>query len=159
MAAVKSSGRPGHKPLAAKKHSSARKTKGKAKINLSPAKKGKRSRKAATKYSSLKAKQMMVDKVKRLIWSALQPITEAIITHAETGNLAAAKELFDFAGVYALPMPDDENAGAAAAPAPTPPAAVPLPAAKPALVHPIDLFFEKIGVDPSTATRPDTEVA
>jgi hypothetical protein len=159
MAAVKSSGRPANKAQGAKKHASVRKSKAKTRINPAPAKGGKKRIKAAAKCSSLKAKQLIVDKVKRLIWSSLQPITEAIIIHAETGNLAAAKELFDFAGVYALPMPDDENVAAGAAPVPVPAAITQTPAAKPALVHPIDLFFDKVGVPPSTATKPETEVA
>jgi hypothetical protein len=46
-------------------------------------------------------------------------------------------------------LPDDENAAAAALPVPAP--GTEEAAAQPAQVHPIDLFFDKIGVPPSTA--------
>jgi hypothetical protein len=110
---------------------------------------------SAQAFSSLKAKQLTVERMKRAIWASLLKINEAIINAASNGNLASAKELFHFAGVYSLPNPDEENAAVAAMPVfggetPT--------VAEPAQVHPIDLFFKKIGVEPSCA-EPESEVA
>ena len=56
-------------------------------------------------FSSLKAKQLTVERMKRAIWASLSKINEAIINAASNGNLASAKELFHFAGVYSLPNP------------------------------------------------------
>ena len=109
--------------------------------------------KSSTKYSSLKSKQMAVENARRSIWSSMQNITEALISNAKTGNLSTAKELFDFAGGYSLAEPEDENAAVA-----VPPAPVPEPVAEPAKVHPIDLFLNKLGIEPSTA-QPESEVA
>jgi hypothetical protein len=98
---------------------------------------------------------LTVEKMKRAIWESLLKINDAIISAASNGNLASAKELFHFAGVYSLPNPDEENAAAAALPAS---AAAPEPPPEPAPVHPIDLFFKKIGVEPS-CLEPEPEVA
>jgi hypothetical protein len=117
-------------------------------------KSNKKPRKSSASYSSLKARQMTVERLKRSIWASLQKINEAIINNATSGNLAAAKELFNFAGVYSLPTPDDEEAVAAQLAVPASPAATP----EPASVHPIDLFFKKLGVEPSTA-EPEPEIA
>jgi hypothetical protein len=70
-------------------------------------------------FSSVKSKQMLVQRIKRAIWASFQEINESIITLAKSGNTAAAKTLFDFAGVYSLPSGDDENvtANVAASPA------------------------------------------
>ena len=65
--------------------------------------------KAGSAFSSLKAKQLTVERMKRTIWASLLKINEAIINAASNGNLASAKELFHFAGVYSLPNPDEEN--------------------------------------------------
>lgn len=117
--------------------------------------KKKRRGRPAPAFSSLKAKQLTVERMKRTIWASLLKINEAIINAASNGNLASAKELFHFAGVYSLPNPDEENVAVAA---------VPMcggevsPVAEPAQVHPIDLFFKKIGVEPSCA-EPESEVA
>jgi hypothetical protein len=45
-----------------------------------------------------------------------------------------------------------------AAPVPAPIAETPASSAEPGIVHPIDLFFKKIGVEPSDG-RPESEVA
>lgn len=163
MALVKSSGRSGKKPGtaaaphkgAAKKSQASRKgTSGKQAGSKKP--KPKKNNKSSAKFASLKAKQMTVDKMKRTVWASLQKITESVIDTATLGNLAAAKEMYSLAGVYDLPTPDDENAAAAAAPVPAPPAEAAI--AKAAPVHPIDAFFDKIGIPPSTA-EPEAESA
>jgi|HubBroStandDraft_6_1064221.scaffolds.fasta_scaffold1302561_2 hypothetical protein len=156
MALAKSSSRFGKKPAAvaapqkgaAKKPQTANKGKS-AKPAGSKSSKSKKSSKSSAKYASLKAKQITVDRLKRTVWASAQKITEAIISAASSGNLAAAKELFALAGLYDIPLPDDENAAAAALPVPAP--GTEEAAAQPAQVHPIDLFFDKIGVPPSTA--------
>jgi hypothetical protein len=129
----------------------------KSKSGDKPTKKsGSRNSRSAARFSSLKSRQMTVESAKRSVWAAVQKITSALIGAAGTGNLATAKELFHFAGVYSLPAPEDESAVVAAAPVPASQATA--PAAEPAMVHPIDLFFKKIGVEPSTAD-PEPEAA
>ncbi len=162
MALVKSSSRVGKKQssvsgsrgAACRKSMAAKKAKSGAKSPTvkSHAKSGR----SSAKFSSLKSRQMTVESLKRLVWASLHRITDALIVAASTGNLATAKELFHFAGVYSLPTPEDENAAAAPAPAATEEPAA--PSAEPGMVHPIDLFFKKIGVEPSTR-EPEPEVA
>jgi hypothetical protein len=111
---------------------------------------------SAPAFSSLKSKQMTVEQMKRAIWQSLLKINDAIITAASCGNLASAKELFNFAGVYSLPGPDEESP-AVAAPQPAAPEQN-LPSPELAQVHPIDAFFKRIGIDPS-CEEPVPEVA
>jgi hypothetical protein len=155
MPLVKSSKRFGKKqaPPSAKK-SAAKKT-SKAGRAGGPSKSNKKHAKSSATFSSLKTKQMTVERMKRTIWASLLKINEAIINAASNGNLASAKELFHFAGVYSLPNPDEENANVAALPAC---AGGNVMVAEPAPVHPIDLFFKKIGVEPS-CEEPEPEVA
>ncbi len=136
-----------------KKTASGNKTKSGVK---SPAKPGSRRNRPSAKFSSLKSRQLTVESAKRSVWASLHKIMESLIQVASSGNLATAKELFNFAGVYQLPAPEDECAVAAAAPAPA--AQTIATAAEPAMVHPIDLFFRKIGVEPSTG-EPEPEAA
>ena len=96
--------------------------------------------KSSAAFSSLKSRQMIVERVKRAIWASVLDINEAIINLALAGNYMAAKALFDFAGVYTLPAPEDSSA-AAAAPAPLPAVATPAP------VNQIDAFFRSIGIE------------
>ena len=118
-----------------------------------------KSSRSSAKFSSLKSRQMTVESLKRSIWASLHRITEALINAASTGNLATAKELFHFAGVYSLPLPEDENAAAAAVPVPVPtPETAAAASAEAGVVHPIDAFFKRIGLEPSTG-EPEPEVA
>lgn len=143
----------GARSAASRKSMAAKKSK---KGIKSPAKSQAKSSRSSAKYSSLKSRQMTVESARRAVWSSLHRITDALITAASTGNLATAKELFNFAGVYSLPVPEDENVVAVAAPAPV--AETAATAAAPGIVHPIDLFFKKIGIEPSTG-QPESEVA
>lgn len=158
----KSFGRFGKKQASStngKKNSAGKKVAGNAKSSAgkaAPVKSGKKRPKSTPAFSSLKSKQMTVERLKRTIWASLQKINDAIIDNATRGNLAAAKELFDFAGVYSLPMPDDENGSSLAAPTAVP--ATESGSAEPAMVHPIDLFFKNIGVEPS-CKEPEPEAA
>jgi len=110
MAFVKSSARsgkkqacvPGPNSAAYKKALAAKKGKGQK-----THKTGKKSPKAGSTYSSVKSRQMLVERMKREIWASVLVINQAIIGLAELGNLQAAKALFDFAGVYSLPEPEE----------------------------------------------------
>ena len=59
--------------------------------------------KSATTFSSLKSRQMVVDRVKREIWASVLEINDAIAL-AKAGNFNAAKALFDFAGCMRSPQ-------------------------------------------------------
>ncbi len=109
----------------------------------------KKSRKA---FSSLKSRQAIVERVKRAIWADVLPINEAIINLALCGNLTAAKALFDFAGVYSIPMPDD-----ALAPSAAPVTQAAQEARDAAPLNPVDLFFKSIGIEPP-CDEPDPDI-
>jgi hypothetical protein len=113
-------------------------------------KSGARKSRPSAKFSSLKSRQTALENAKRSVWASLHSITEALIRAANMGNLATAKELFNFAGVYSLPAPEDECAVATVATL-APASDITVPKTEPAMVHPIDLFFKRIGVEPSTA--------
>ena len=152
MPLAKSHKHSGKKPASFARKPAAKKTAGNAPAAGSNKSNGKRVKAA---FSSLKTRQRTVESMKRAIWASLLKINDAIINAASNGNLASAKELFHFAGVYSLPNPDEENAAVAALPAS--PSAIPAQPA-PANVHPIDEFFRRIGVEPSNA-EPEPEVA
>jgi hypothetical protein len=107
--------------------------------------------KSGAAYSSVKARQALVERVKRQIWAAVTEINEAIIALAKAGNFNAAKALFDFAGVYSLPVPGDEATKTAADVAPS--------AEGQPQEDPVDTFFRSIGIardsepEPATADR------
>jgi hypothetical protein len=68
-----------------------------ARQSVSAAKPVKKHGKSSTAFSSLKARQQVVERVKRTIWASVLEINEAIINLALCGNYSAAKALFDFA--------------------------------------------------------------
>jgi hypothetical protein len=144
MPLVKSSKRPGKKqsPPSVKKPAA----KNPAKPASGSSKSNQKRTKSSPAYGSLKSRQMTVERMKRAIWASLLKINDAIIAAATSGNLASARELFHLAGVYSLPNPDEENAVAAAPPV-APDAGATSP--EPAQVHPIDMFFKRIGIEPS----------
>lgn len=154
MPLVKSSKHPGKKqsPPSVKKPA----MKNSAKPASNSSKSNRKRTKSSPAYSSLKSGQMTVERMKSAIWQSLLKINDAIITAASAGHLASAKELFDFAGVYSLPNPDEEVATAATAQPVAPAASSPSP--EPAQVHPIDMFFKRIGIEPS-CEEPVPEVA
>jgi hypothetical protein len=132
---------PGPRSAAYKKIVAARKT-----AKSSKGKTRKRARSTAT-FSSLKSRQMLVERLKREIWASVLKINDAVINLALAGNFNAAKALFDFAGVYSLPEPDDDpNPVATSAEATTE-----QPTASAVVDDPVDAFFRSIGVGPSTA--------
>jgi hypothetical protein len=108
--------------------------------SASSAKSAKKSKFTAS-FSSIKSRQAVVERVKRAIWAKVLEINEAIINLALCGNYNAARALFDFAGVYSLPAPDD-NAGSA------PASAGEIVEVKAAQINPVDAFFKSIGVNP-----------
>ena len=116
-----------------------------ARQGVAVSKPGKKRPKSSTAFSSLKARQQVVERVKRTIWASVLEINEAIINLALCGNYSAAKALFDFAGVYSLPDPGDDCAPAVAVM--TAPAATNETVAN----NPVDAFFKSIGIEPSCA--------
>ncbi len=108
---------------------------------------GKKKPKTGAAFSSLKSRQMLVERIKREIWASVVKINDAIISLAMAGNFQAAKALFDFAGVYSLPEPENENASTAAAPS----AFAALSGANDDAPEPIEAFFRSIGVQPPNA--------
>ncbi len=111
----------------------------------SSGKNNKKHSKPSSAFSSLKSRQMLIERVKRAIWASVMDINEAIIKLALAGNFHAAKALFDFAGVYSLPTVDDGDANTA----PIPVAAE--PATSNVVQDPVDAFFRSIGVAPTHA--------
>jgi len=139
------------KLLAATKGAATKPASGHAPANPTSAKAGKKSHKLSASFSSLKSRQRIVERVKRAIWASVTEINDAIIKLALCGNYTAARALFDFAGVYSLPAPDEANALAAPAPASTVDAdAAPL--------NPVDAFFKSIGVEPP-CDEPEPDMA
>jgi len=115
-------------------------------------KSGKKNSPADSRFSSLKARQLLLERVKRAIWASVMEINEAIITLAKAGNFHAARALFDFAGVYSLPASGDEKAGAAP---------VPVAAEKSGSANdpdPVDNFFRSIGM-PAACAEPEAGLA
>src|ERR1019366_7087825 len=91
---------PNSKRLAVKKSGAAKKNL-KPRASTNAAKKGRRHTAA---FSTLKSRQQAVERAKLQIWRHLQEINGAIIKLAESGSYLAAKTLFDFAGLYTLPL-------------------------------------------------------
>ena len=125
-----------YKKIVAAKKSGAGKRSGKA---------GKKQKSSAA-FSSLKSRQMLVERVKREIWASVLRINDAIIKLAEAGNFNAAKALFEFAGVYSLPDPEPEAANAAPVPVP-----MSQPAGEKGEPDPVDAFFRSIGLPEACA--------
>jgi hypothetical protein len=116
---------------------------------------GKKRAKAARAFSTLKSRQSIVERVKQAIWADVLKINDALISLALAGNFTAARALFDFAGVYSLPMPDDGDAPAPAV-ALAAPAPQPVPEAAP--LSPVDAFFRRLGIQPP-CDEPDPDMA
>jgi hypothetical protein len=72
----------------------------------------KRARRHTAAFSTLKSRQQAVERAKLQIWRHLQEINGAIIKLAESGSYLAAKTLFDFAGLYTLPLEEETAASA-----------------------------------------------
>ncbi len=106
-------------------------------------------------FSTLKSRQMIVERIKREIWTSVQEINQAIINLALAGNYSAAKALFDFAGVYSLPSPE-EAAPAVALPSPSPSPEPAAPTSHPS--NSIDAFLSSIGMEP-VRDEPEPDMA
>jgi hypothetical protein len=112
--------------LGVKKSGAARKNR-KAPASTNAAK---RARRHAAAFSTLKSRQQAVERAKLQIWRHLQEINSAIIKLAESGSYLAAKTLFDFAGLYTLPLEEETASNALpAAPVAAGGAPSPLPGA------------------------------
>ncbi|MGB7554466.1 MAG: hypothetical protein WBM04_08825 [Candidatus Korobacteraceae bacterium] len=113
-------------------------------------------------FATLKTRQQAVERAKLQIWRHLPDINAAIIRLAESGSYLAARALFDFAGIYAVPALE-ENAPALS----LPPAAPLLDGAataespeKPATpVNRIEAFLQTLGLDPLSDEEPEPDVA
>ena len=132
---------------------------------------GKKSSNASPAYSSLRSRQMLLEKVKRQIWCSVADINQALITAAKAGDLPAAKALFDLAGVYSLPEtgseakavilrmePGSELATLQEQESESEPATV--QGQEPGIgedVDPVDAFFCSIGMAPSAEEDPPAE--
>jgi len=114
------------KVVAARKAAAARqRSRARASTRRSSGKSRKRPKSAAA-FCSLKSRQLVVERLKRAIWARAMQINNAIVSLAVAGNLNAARALFDFAGVYSLPMDDEaaatpQSAGSRSASAPSRP--------------------------------------
>ncbi len=115
----------------------------------------------AGRFATLKARQQAVERAKLQIWRHLPEINAAIIRLAESGSYLAARALFDFAGIYAVP-PLEENTitpGLLAAP----PADDAAPAGSPEKTAPpvnrIEAFLQTLGLDPLSDEEPEPDVA
>jgi hypothetical protein len=115
-----------------------------------------KSPKPSKSFSSLRARQRIVELVKRAIWAKVREINDSIINLALAGKYLAAKALCDFAGVYSLPTPDSEPPAPALAAVDAPTAA---PVDDPDFNNPINAFFRSIGVEPPSSTPLAAETA
>ena len=115
-------------------------------------KQGKKSPSASPAYSSLRSRQMLLEKLRRQIWASVADINNAIVNAAKAGNLQAAKALFDFAGVYSLPeMVSEEKAAVVTVEVEPEPDAEEAQeeCADAADMDPVDAFFCSIGMAPA----------
>jgi hypothetical protein len=145
---------PNSKCLAVKKSGAAKKNR-KARASTNAAKKARRHTAA---FSTLKSRQQAVERAKLQIWRHLQEINGAIIKLAESGSYLAAKTLFDFAGLYTLPLEEETAPNALpAAPAAAGPAFATLPGPPP--VNRVEAFLKTMGLDPLSDEEPEPDVA
>ena len=155
---VKNSAAPsGKKPAGARSAVSASKRlavkkNGKAATSTKAAKK---TRRHPAAFSTLKSRQQAVERAKLQIWRHLQEINGAIIKLAESGSYLAAKTLFDFAGLYTLPLEEESGLPAAPAAAQAPPSQSP----EPPPVNRVEAFLKTLGLDPLSDEEPEPDVA
>jgi hypothetical protein len=112
-------------------------------VAKAPASKSARKHGKTRSFSTLKSRQVLVERIKREIWASVQQINRAIINLALCGNYSAAKALFDFAGVYNLPSPEEAAPCLPLLAAPSESDATVAPSQSP-----VDAFFSSIGVEP-----------
>jgi hypothetical protein len=141
---------PGPKSAAYKKIVAARKRAVAGK--LAPSTSAKK-RPKTSHFSTLKSRQMTVECIKREIWASVQQINQAIINLALAGNYNAARALFDFAGVYNLPAPEEAAPAIAFCAASAESAS-----AQPIAPNPVDAFFRSIGIEP-VGDEPEPDIA
>jgi hypothetical protein len=145
---------PNSKRLAVKKSGAAKKNR-KARASTHAAKKAHRHTAA---FSTLKSRQQAVERAKLQIWRHLQEINSAIIKLAESGSYLAAKTLFDFAGLYTLPL-EEETAPNALPAAPAAAAGAPSTSPGPPPVNRVEAFLKTMGLDPLSDDEPEPDVA
>ena len=145
---------PNSKRLGVKKSGAAKKNR-KPPASSNAAKKARRHTAA---FSTLKSRQQAVERAKLQIWRHLQEINGAIIKLAESGSYLAAKTLFDFAGLYTLPLEEEiaPNALPAALTAAQP---APSTSLEPPPVNRVEAFLKTMGLDPLSDDEPEPDVA
>ncbi len=161
MSVKKSAGPPVKKPLVAPRRAVsaskrlAVKKNGKAATSTKAAK---RARRHTAAFSTLKSRQQAVERAKLQIWRHLQEINGAIIKLAESGSYLAAKTLFDFAGLYTLPL--EEESAASTLPAVLS-AAQTAPSQSPAAppVNRVEAFLKTLRLDSLSDEEPGPDVA
>jgi hypothetical protein len=150
--------------VAKRKHLPARK-RGPAKKSASPSSathRPKKARRHTAALSTLKSRQLAVERAKLQVWRHLHEINGAIIKLAESGSYLAARSLFDFAGVYTLPPLEEETASSVLLPV-SPATAAALPAGPPEMAPPpvnkIEAFLQTLGLDPLSDEEPEPDMA
>src|ERR1017187_4571061 len=113
----------------------------------------KKARRHTAAFSTLKSRQQAVERAKLQIWRHLQEINSAIIKLAESGSYLAAKTLFDFAGLYTLPLEEETASNAL----PAAPDAGGTPSPPP--VNRVEAFLKTMGLDPLSDDEPEPDVA
>ncbi|MGA3315369.1 MAG: hypothetical protein ABSC64_02900 [Candidatus Korobacteraceae bacterium] len=145
---------PNSKRLAVKKSGAAKKNR-KPPASTNAAKKAHRHTAA---FSTLKSRQQAVERAKLQIWRHLEEINGAIIKLAESGSYLAAKTLFDFAGLYTLPLEEETAPNALPAAAPAAAGGAPSPPPEPP-VNRVEAFLKTMGLDPLSDEEPEPDVA
>jgi hypothetical protein len=118
----------------------------------------KNARRHSAAFSTLKSRQQAVERAKLQIWRHLQEINGAVIKLAESGSYLAARTLFEFAGVYALPPLEEASAPNSLPAAPAATEAPPPPENKPP-VNKIEAFLQTLGLDSLSDEEPDPDMA
>ncbi|MFI5116807.1 MAG: hypothetical protein ACHP8B_08920 [Terriglobales bacterium] len=113
----------------------------------------KKARRHTAAFSTLKSRQQAVERAKLQIWRHLQEINGAIIKLAESGSYLAAKTLFDFAGLYTLPL-EEETAPNALPAAPATAGGAPSLLPEPPPVNRVEAFLKTMGLDPLSDEEP-----
>jgi hypothetical protein len=144
-----------------RKHPAVKKS-GAAKKNLkapASARPAKKTRRHSAAFSTLNSRQQAVERAKLQVWRHLEGINGAVIKLAESGSYLAARTLFDFAGVYALPPLEQETAPSALPAAPAAAQAAPSPSPEPPPVNRVEAFLKTLGLDPLSDDEPEPDMA
>jgi hypothetical protein len=118
----------------------------------------KKARRHTAAFTTLKSRQQAVERAKLQIWRHLEEINGAIIRLAESGSYLAAKTLFDFAGLYTLPV-EEETAASALPVVLSAAQAAPSQSPEPPPVNRVEAFLKTLRLDSSSDEEPGPDVA